>query len=285
MKHYLPDWPQSLLLVLIFFAGSLVAGVFMIAGIDYTSPVYIVSMAFPLAFAWFMSRRNEKAGLRYVPVNEPNSGKFKSIWPVLLIVFFATPFLGVLIEPISNLFPMPEWLEAAFEKMFDTSRPVDMVLSTVILAPLCEELLCRGIICRGLLALRKPWFAIVFSAFIFALLHGNLQQGIVAFFLGLFMGWVYFKTHSLWCTIAIHFANNALSQVMSFAFPDLPITATYSSLLPGGWYSALLVTSAVVVAAALYILYANYRDEQSIISFKVRSAASGEALGRECPEE
>ena len=285
MKHYLPDWPGSLLLVLIFFLGAIPAAALAMAGIDINSLSYAVSMAFPLLFAWLISRRNAAQGLGFVPLHEPRTGAFKSMLPVVLLSMMATPFIGVLLEPLTNLFPMPEWLEAAFEKMFDTSRPVDMVLSTVILAPLCEELLCRGLICRGLLARRRPWFAIVFSAFIFALLHGNLQQGIAAFGLGIFMGWVYYKTHSLWCTIAIHFTNNALSQTMAFLFPDLPITATYASVLPTGWYIALLVASVAIVAAVIYVLYRKYRDDQSIISFEIRPASSGEALGRKCPEE
>ena len=128
MRFYLPDWKQSLLLVLIFFVGSMVAGIFALAGMELTSPVYVVSMAFPLAWAYFASRGNQKRGLGFVPLDEPRTGRLKSIFPIILVAFFATPFLGVLIEPLSNLFPMPDWLEAAFERMFDTSRPVDMVI-------------------------------------------------------------------------------------------------------------------------------------------------------------
>jgi len=285
MKFYLPDWKHSLLLVLIFFAGALPAAAISLAGCDINSVTYAVTMLFPLLAAYLFSRHNEAHGMGFVPLHDPQKGGFASMLPVFLLVMAATPFIGVLLEPLTNIFPMSERLKEAFEKMFDTSRPVDMVLSTVILAPLCEELLCRGIICRGLLSRGRPWFAIFFSAFVFALLHGNLQQGIAAFGLGIFMGWVYYRTHSLWATIAIHFTNNAISQVMAFLFPDLPITATWASIMPRGWYIALLVTSVAVVAAVIYTLYRKYKDEQSIISFEVRPAAGREALGRECPEE
>lgn len=285
MKHYLPDWPQSLILVLVFFLASVLGAIPSVLGVELTSVTYALSMGLTLLWAYAIHLRNKKRGFVYVPVNEPRKGAFSSMVPVFLLVIIATPMLGALLEPITSLIPMSEWLQSLFEKMLDTSRPVDLVISTVILAPLCEELLCRGIICRGLLARGKPWFAIIFSAFIFALLHGNLQQGIAAFGLGIFMGWVYYKTHCLWCTIAIHFTNNALSVLMSFLFPDLPVTATYANLMPHGQYIALLVASAVLLAAIIYILYRNYKDDQSIISFKVRPAASGEALGRERVEE
>lgn len=281
----MPDWKHSLILVLFFFLGALPAALLVIAGINFNSLTYAVTMVLPLLWAFIISRRNAARGLGYVPLEDPQRGGFRSMLPVFLLVISVTPFLGVLIEPISNLFPMSERLQEAFERMFDTSRPVDTALATVVLAPLCEEMLCRGLICRGLLSHGRPWFAICFSALVFALLHGNLQQGIPAFALGIFMGWVYYRTHSLWCTIAIHFTNNALSQVMLFLFPDLPVTATYASVMPHVWYVALLIFSAAATVAVLYTLYRKYKDEQSIISFKIRPAAGGEALGRECPEE
>ena len=279
MKHYLPLWGQSLLLVLIFFVGSLVAAPIQLSGVNCSSLVYAVSMFFPLGWAW-LARRNRLRALGFVPLNEPRKGSFASMLPVFVLVIVATPFLGVLLEPLTNLFPMSDLLEQAFEKMFDTSRPVDLVLSTAILAPLCEELLCRGLICRGMLSKYKPWVAIVFSAAIFALLHGNLQQGVAALGLGLFMGWVYYKTHCLWCTIAIHFTNNTLSLVMMYLYPDLPMTATWASIMSKGQYTALIAASVVIVAATVYILYNKYKDDQSIVSFALRPSADREEVGR-----
>ena len=285
MKHYLPDWKHSLLLLLAFCLGLVPAAVLTFLGININSLTYACSMMAPLIVAYLLSRRNAERGCGFVPLEEARSGKFGSMLPVFLLVMFATPFIGVLLEPISNLFPMSDFLQQLFEEMFNKSHPADLIISTAILAPLCEELLCRGIICRGELAHGRPWFAILFSALIFALLHGNFQQGVTALLIGIFMGWVYYKTHSLWCTIAIHFTNNALSVAMTFLFPDLPMTATWASIMPRGWYIALVITSVAVTAAVVYILYRNYKDDQSIISFKIRPASSGEALGRECPEE
>lgn len=285
MSYYLPSWAQCLILVAIFFAGSVAASAIFLSGIDSSSLTYAATMLLPLLWAFLMSRRNQAAGYGFVPLDEPRRGRFGSMLPLFAIVIVATPFLAALIEPATALFPMSDLMRAAFEKMFDTSRPVDTFIAASILAPLCEELLCRGLICRGLLSRNKSWVAIVVSALIFALLHGNLQQGTAAFGLGIFMGWVYYKTHSLWATIAIHFVNNTLSQVMMTLFPNLPIDATYADVIPQPWYSVFLIVSALIVAASIYLINRNYKDEQSIISFKIRPAASGEAMGRECPEE
>ena len=285
MRFYLPSWTQCLILVVIFFVGSVAASAIFLSGIESSSLTYAATMVLPLLWAFLISRRNQAAGYGFVPLDEPRSGRFNSMFPVFAILIVATPFLAALIEPLTALFPMSDVMRAAFEKMFDSSRPVDTFIAASILAPICEELLCRGLICRGLLTRSKPWVAIVVSAMIFALLHGNLQQGTAAFGLGLFMGWVYYKTHSLWATITIHFVNNTLSQVMMGLFPDLPIDATYASVIPQPWYTIFLIISALITAASIYLIYRNYKDDQSIISFEIRPASSGEAMGRECPEE
>ena len=281
----MPTWAQCLLLVLIFFVGAVVASVLYLVGVECNSLTYAISVAFPLAWAYIASRRREAAGFGFVPVNEPRKGGFSSMVTVFVAAVVATLCLGALLEPLTALFPMSDAMRQAFERMFDPSKPVDMFISASILAPLCEELLCRGLFCRGLLSRHKPWVAIVVSALLFALLHGNIQQGLAAFGLGALMGWVYYKTHSLWCTIAMHFANNTLSQVMLYIFPDLPIDATYASVMPQPWYTVFMIACAVVFAATVYLIYRKYKNDQSIVSFALRPAADREEVGRECASE
>ncbi len=50
----------------------------------------------------------------------------------------------------------------------------------------------------------NPALAIAISAIFFATIHGNLWQGISAFILGSFFGYVYYKTGSLKLTMLMH---------------------------------------------------------------------------------
>ena len=68
-------------------------------------------------------------------------------------------------------------------------------------------------ILRGLLTKMKPAWAIVLSALFFALIHFNPWQALNAFIIGLVMGYVYFKTGSLWLTMLIHFVNNGFAVI------------------------------------------------------------------------
>lgn len=83
-------------------------------------------------------------------------------------------------------------------------------ISTAIIPALVEEFACRGLI---LGSIRKfgDTFAIVASAFIFSLIHGNFEQMPFAFLIGIILGFITVKTGSIWIACLIHGINNALS--------------------------------------------------------------------------
>ena len=87
--------------------------------------------------------------------------------------------------------------------------------ATLMLYALCgavaEELLFRGISERGLAAfLRRPWQLACGSAFLFALYHGNLTQGLLAFPLGLAFSRL--KAHGgLRASVVAHLSINLLA--------------------------------------------------------------------------
>lgn len=279
MKYYLPGWGQSLLLVLLFLLGSVASSVLTATNIESLSVSYAASMIFPLAWGWIVSRQNGRRGMcGYVNVEDFQKGTFRCGAVPVLLAMCMVPCASMLLEPVTSLIPMSDMLREIFEKMFDKSRPVDLIISTVVLAPLCEEMLCRGLICRGMLARHKPAVAILWSAFIFALMHGNFSQGAVAFGLGILLGWVYWKTHSLWCTIAMHFTNNALSVAMMFLFPDLPFDATYADVMPQNIYIFVLIAAVVILAASVHLLNSRIKNEEAI-SFEIRGSACGEEMG------
>ena len=83
----------------------------------------------------------------------------------MLILFFMTIALMILIEPLTALIPMPEWFKKIME---DAIRPdIYSFITIVILAPILEELLFRGIILEAFLKNYSPWKAIIWSSIIF----------------------------------------------------------------------------------------------------------------------
>ncbi len=101
----------------------------------------------------------------------------------------------------------------------------------VIIGPFVEEVVFRGLILRGLLGYTRPWFAILVSAFLFALMHFNPAQFPVAFALGVALGWIYARTRSLGLCVFGHAANN-----LSASLPvDIPfLVDNYNHVPPPG---------------------------------------------------
>ncbi|MCR5150934.1 MAG: CPBP family intramembrane metalloprotease [Clostridiales bacterium] len=94
------------------------------------------------------------------------------------------------------------------------------IVAIAVVPPFAEEIAMRGVVMQPL---RKygDGFAIVVTAFVFAVLHGNLIQAPFAFVCALGIGYAVCITESLWVGMAIHFINNLYSVIISFAINDL----------------------------------------------------------------
>lgn len=92
------------------------------------------------------------------------------------------------------------------ESVSGKSDTFSMFLYTSILAPISEELIFRGYILQSLRPYGKK-FAIVLSAFLFGIFHGNLLQTPYAFLMGLVLGYVTVEYHIGWA-VALHVFNN-----------------------------------------------------------------------------
>lgn len=93
----------------------------------------------------------------------------------------------------------------------------NILMHTILMGiafPILEELLFRRLLCGRLLALGEKK-AIIISAAIFGLIHGNLFQFAYAFFIGLVLGYVYVKTGKIIYTIIFHCIINLFSGIFA----------------------------------------------------------------------
>ena len=124
-----------------------------------------------------------------------------------------------------------------------------------IIVPLAEELVFRGAILRVLLP-EGRWVAIVISALLFGLAHGNLAQLPHAFLLGLLLGWMYARTGSILPGFVVHLVNNTVAYILMRLTPNNP-DARLIDLLQGDHLQLLLYVgfSLLVFLPALYQLH------------------------------
>ncbi|EPY2276712.1 CPBP family intramembrane glutamic endopeptidase [Clostridium sporogenes] len=128
-----------------------------------------------------------------------------TIFLALGFVLWCQSSIGIMIEKI----PVSKFVEKLLEEK--VQNPYSSVISSIIIAPIFEEILMRGIILEGFLNKYKPATAIIASALIFGLIHLNIPQFINATIAGLFLGIIYYKTRSLVLCIATHMLNNAIA--------------------------------------------------------------------------
>ncbi|WP_185850980.1 CPBP family intramembrane glutamic endopeptidase [Blattabacterium cuenoti] len=101
----------------------------------------------------------------------------------------------------------------------EAKNPIPFLSTTVLLAPICEEVLFRGIILNGLLKNKiHPIKAILFSSFLFGLSHMNPWQFVGGFFIGSFIGYIYYTTSSIIDCILLHIFNNTFAILTMFFF-------------------------------------------------------------------
>jgi len=260
LDYYYPTLGGSWILVALLLGGSLAFGILLVILKEFVpSPVwnstslsYLLSMILPVVFIFYTGGFRRKAGFEPIPVNRPEFGQMKG-WQVFAVAALAMVALTVVIDPLTALIPMPDSVKNLFESVFLHTTLFESILATCILAPLLEELLCRGMMMRGIAHFSGPRAGILWSAFIFALIHLNPWQAIPAFALGLLFGWLYYRTGCLWLTIFLHCLNNSLSTVLSRVFDDVGMDTGYIDLLSTENYIALYVGSVALLAGAIWL--------------------------------
>lgn len=201
--------------------------------------LYIVSavsyyvVAFPI-FALCMSTIDSKADYKKESLG---AGKFLTLFFISFALMNLTNLINIGFYGVFELLTGHEMASNLDEVMTDVS--VLMILTTVILAPVFEELTFRYL---ALSKLRKygDKTAILVTAVLFGLFHMNFEQAIYAFAIGLVFGYVVCKTGRVIYTILLHAMVNFCGGVVPMLVEkmDSPIVNSVYYLL---FYTALVI--------------------------------------------
>ena len=174
-----------------------------------TSIVLTAVIAVPV-FKWMC--RQDEAKFPYVQEYLPMH-PYYLIWGIS-----SCAALALLGNVIISLTPLMEWSERFWETqeiLTSGSMPMQ-ILATVLAAPILEEMLIRGVLyprMRGVMGVKA---AVVFSSALFALLHGNLVQGVYAFVMGAYFAWLMERFGNIWVPILGHMSANLFVTLMGY---------------------------------------------------------------------
>ncbi len=135
-----------------------------------------------------------------------------------LAALAATGFLVVATAAVGELLGADDHgTTALFRSMM--GNPICLV-SLALVGPLTEEVVFReGLVRHLMLSGMKRWAAVALAAAVFALVHGNLAQGLPAFVLGLAFGAFYAATGDLRLPVAAHVLVNCIGLI-SYSLND-----------------------------------------------------------------
>ena len=107
-----------------------------------------------------------------------------------------------------------------FDVPSDIPGRIVYLVSIAVVPALVEEFAIRGAVLQPLRRYGDN-FAIIASAIIFAVLHGNLIQAPFALIAGIALGYDVCITNSIWTGVLIHFCNNLYSVIIEFLIADI----------------------------------------------------------------
>ena len=140
---------------------------------------------------------------------------------------------SMLVELAYNWLGIPVELQESVTMMMRIDDPllwVVAVFSTVVLAPLAEELVFRGVVYRFLKSRFRPELAVIVSAALFSVIHIEVSVLLPLFVLGIVLALVYEETGDIRAPILFHGIFNL--QTMGLILLDRFVLNAGSSLLP-----------------------------------------------------
>ncbi len=136
-----------------------------------------------------------------------------------ILAVLGVQMLSLLIQSLIMLITNTTGINESTAQMMsfsdDPVQNIVMVVYTVLIAAVTEELLCRGLVMKALSPINQT-FALVASSMIFGIMHGNFNQMFNGFLLGMVIGYAGMKSKSVWLPIILHMCANAHAMIIGF---------------------------------------------------------------------
>lgn len=179
-------------------------------------------------------------------------GSFFMLLCIFLSAQAIVQLMTTALEWFFNLFDMS--IMDSLESMNPSGDSLSMFLYMGLAAPIFEEILFRGLVLRTL----EPYgrkFAILGSAFLFGIFHGNILQTPFAFAVGLILGYVTLEYSIVWAMV-LHLINNLiLGDLLTRLMQLLPPWVGELSFAVIVWGSLLAAVIILIVKRKQVLTY------------------------------
>ena len=164
--------------------------------------------------------------------------RWRTVPAALMLALFLHPLANVLQSAVTDLYPVSDAARSALDdigQMLTHANIWQLLLVLAVVPAVCEELAFRGFILSGFRHIGRKWRAIVITAFFFGVLHGIIQQSLLACLLGVVLGFLAVQSGSILPCIVFHLAHNSLALLNSRLTPAMfeHASSVQSLVVPG----------------------------------------------------
>lgn len=150
---------------------------------------------------------------------------------------------------------------------------ITYIVSVSFVPAVTEELVYRGCV-MGRLRKFGDGFALLTSALLFGMMHGNFMQAPFAFVVGLAVGWSVIYTNSIFPAMIIHGLNNFMSVIADILYENFEIAGIDTFYVD---FAYMAIYTAVFILA----IFAVYKLSKNDISFCKLKKYEGELSFKE----
>lgn len=199
---------------------------------------------------------------------------------VLILSITLLPIVGVLSAFNQNIMPQEGSVAEFMRNMEEAANHIlelvtsqhstwDLISNLLIfavLAGVCEEFFFQGALQPLMMKWTKnPHFGILITALIFSALHFQFYGFIPRFVLGVYLGYLFFWSRSLWLPILAHVLHNALSILIDYTLQGRGINTNDLQFTDVRGSIPTAISCALVSAMAIVYLWRTYRDTKDIM--------------------
>lgn len=228
----------------LFMAGTKGEMILTELGINVLSMISLVTAG---VLTWFLNR----------PLLKKVEERAKRLYPrresIVTYVLMITAALGLSLG-MNFLFYLTGFtqISASYQEVSQTQYQVTLPLGLFIyglVAPIAEELMFRGVLYNRIKRIFNPAIGIVLVSVLFAVYHGNLVQGAFAFFMGLFITYLYEEYGYLWIAVAAH-------SLMNLAAFMITVSGRFAVAV-ANWYLCILLLLIGIVSLG-FLVFKNH---------------------------
>lgn len=253
-------------------------GLFQLANLDFTDhsvllATYIgqvlgsvVTFIMPALIFTALVTKNR---MEYLNFN--HGSKFIVFVLAAVLMVFANPMIDFMAD-LNSKIPFPDIikrLEEAAQKEQDAFlanqgwlRFSANVIMIGLLAAFCEELFFRAVLQKIMIKWTKSvHWGVWITAIIFSAVHLEFYGFIPRMFMGVYLGYLFVWTRSIWVPMLAHFINNSLVVAVIFFKPEMMNSDKIN--IGSGSQIIDLLSSIAIVTVALFLIY-RLRDKTPV---------------------